>query len=170
VRGAFEYQGQKCSAASRAYVPQSLWPQVVKVMKAQLAEIKMGPPTDFRNFMNAVIDESAFKSITAYVDEAKKDAGNYEIVWGGKYDMSKGYFIDPTVVVTQDPKARLMREEIRPGPDDLRLSGRRSRQGAGAVRHDEPVRPDRRDLRHRSACAREDGEGAPPCGGQFLRQ
>jgi len=112
VRGAFEFQGQKCSAASRAYIPQSLWPQVVKVMKAQLAEIKVGPPTDFRNFMNAVIDEPAFKSITAYMDEAKKDAGNYEIVWGGKYDMSKGYFIDPTVVVTKDPKARLMREEI----------------------------------------------------------
>ena len=112
VRGAFEYQGQKCSAASRAYVPQSLWPQVVKVMKAQLAEITMGPPTDFRNFMNAVIDEPAFKTITAYVDEAKRDAGTYEIVWGGKYDMSKGYFIDPTVVVTKDPKSRLMREEI----------------------------------------------------------
>ncbi len=111
VRGAFEFQGQKCSAASRAYIPQSLWPQVSKLMKAQLAEVRMGAPTDFRNFVCAVIDEPAFKSITAYVDEAKRDA-NYEIVAGGTYDKSKGYFIAPTVVVTKDPKARLMREEI----------------------------------------------------------
>jgi 1-pyrroline-5-carboxylate dehydrogenase len=111
VRGAFEYQGQKCSAASRAYIPQSLWPQVSRRMKAHLAEIKMGPPTDFRNFLCAVIDEPAFKNITGYIDEAKSSS-NYEVVSGGRYDMSKGYFIDPTVVVTKDPKARLIREEI----------------------------------------------------------
>ncbi len=111
VRGAFEYQGQKCSAASRAYIPQSLWPRVASRMKAMLAEVRMGPPTDFRNFLCAVIDEAAFKSITGYIAEAKHDA-NYEIVWGGGSDMSTGYFIEPTVVLTKDPKARLMREEI----------------------------------------------------------
>ncbi len=111
VRGAFEYQGQKCSAASRAYIPQSLWPRVSSLMKAQLAEVKLGPPTDFRNFLCAVIDEAAFTSITGYIAEAKQDP-NYEIVWGGGADKTTGYFIEPTVVLTKDPKARLMREEI----------------------------------------------------------
>jgi 1-pyrroline-5-carboxylate dehydrogenase len=111
VRGAFEYQGQKCSAASRAYIPQSLWPRVSSLLKAQLAEIRMGPPTDFRNFLCAVIDEAAFTSITSYIAEAKQDP-TYEIVWGGGADKTTGYFIEPTVVLTKDPRARLMREEI----------------------------------------------------------
>ena len=111
TRGAFEYQGQKCSAASRAYLPKSLWPKIKEIMLGQLKEIKMGDPEDFTNFVNAVIDESAFKSITAYIDYAKQDA-KCEIIAGGNYDMSKGYFIEPTVVVTTDPHAKLLEEEI----------------------------------------------------------
>jgi 1-pyrroline-5-carboxylate dehydrogenase len=113
IRGAFEYQGQKCSAASRAYIPESLWPEIRERVADQVAEIAklMGPPTDFRNFMCAVIDKAAFKSITGYIDEAKSKPG-YEIVAGGNYDDSTGYFIEPTVVKADDPSARLMCEEI----------------------------------------------------------
>ena len=111
VRGSFEFQGQKCSAASRAYVPASLWPRVEKGLKKQIAEIAMGDPADFRNFMGAVIDAAAFKTIKAYIDLAKrsKDA---TIVTGGGCDARKGYFIEPTVVRTKRPDFRLMREEI----------------------------------------------------------
>jgi 1-pyrroline-5-carboxylate dehydrogenase len=111
VRGAFEYQGQKCSAASRAYIPQSRWPEVRQAMLDILAEVKMGSPTDFRNFMCAVIDEASFKNIGGYLDEAKS-SGNYEVVSGGKVGGAKGWYVEPTVVLTKDPKARLMREEI----------------------------------------------------------
>jgi 1-pyrroline-5-carboxylate dehydrogenase len=111
TRGAFEYQGQKCSAASRAYLPKSLWPKIKEIMLAQLKEIKMGDPEDFSNFVNAVIDESAFRSITAYIDYAKQDK-HCEIIAGGKYDMSRGYFIEPTLVVTTDPHSKLLEEEI----------------------------------------------------------
>jgi 1-pyrroline-5-carboxylate dehydrogenase len=111
VRGAFEYQGQKCSAASRAYVPKSLWPAVKKGIQERVAALKMGPPTDFRNFMCAVIDEAAFKSISGYVEEAKK-GGTYEVITGGRTGGGKGYYIEPTTVVSQDPKSRLMSEEI----------------------------------------------------------
>jgi 1-pyrroline-5-carboxylate dehydrogenase len=111
VRGAFEYQGQKCSAASRAYIPASLWPRVEKGLKKQIAEITVGDPADFRNFMGAVIDASAFKTIKGYIDFAKrsKDA---TIVAGGGCDARKGYFIQPTVIRTKRPDFRLMREEI----------------------------------------------------------
>ncbi len=111
VRGAFEYQGQKCSAASRAYIPASLWPRVEKGLKKQIAEIAVGDPADFRNFMGAVIDASAFKTIKGYIDFAKrsKDA---TIVAGGGCDARKGYFIQPTVIRTKRPDFRLMREEI----------------------------------------------------------
>ncbi|GAB2564060.1 L-glutamate gamma-semialdehyde dehydrogenase [Spirosoma areae] len=111
VRGAFEYQGQKCSAASRAYVPSSLWPAVEAKMKQFLGEIKMGGTEDFTNFINAVIDERAFKKITAYIDEAKK-SGQVEIIAGGNYDGSKGYFIEPTVLRVNDPNYQTMCEEI----------------------------------------------------------
>jgi 1-pyrroline-5-carboxylate dehydrogenase len=110
VRGAFEYQGQKCSAASRAYVPRSLWPKLSEGLRERVSEIAMGPPTDFRNFMAAVIDEKAFDGHAEAIEEAK--AGDYEIVVGGGYDKSTGYFIDPTVVRSDDPKARLMRDEL----------------------------------------------------------
>ena len=111
VRGAFEYQGQKCSAASRAYVPTSLWPAVKKGLQERVASLKMGPPTDFQNFLCAVIDEAAFKSISGYIEEAKKGRG-YEVIAGGRVGGGKGYYIEPTVVVSSDPKSKLMREEI----------------------------------------------------------
>jgi len=111
TRGAYEFQGQKCSAASRAYIPESMWPAVKEVVADQLASVKMGSPMDFGNFLCAVIDKSAFDDISGYVDEANNDA-NYEVIAGGKYDDSVGYFIEPTLVTSQDPKSRLMREEI----------------------------------------------------------
>ncbi len=111
LRGAFEFQGQKCSAASRAYVPESLWPAIKEAYTAQVETIKMGSPTDQSNFMAAVIDEAAFDSITAYIDHAK-NSSDAEIITGGGYDKSKGYFIEPTTVVTTDPRFKLMEEEI----------------------------------------------------------
>jgi len=111
VRGAFEYQGQKCSAASRAYIPASLWPAVRRRMKEMLAEIQVGPVTDFRNFMGAVIDRKSFDKVMGYIQYAKRSS-QAEIVFGGNGDRSKGYFIEPTVVLTTNPKFRLMHEEI----------------------------------------------------------
>ncbi|HXV61544.1 MAG TPA: L-glutamate gamma-semialdehyde dehydrogenase [Vicinamibacteria bacterium] len=111
IRGAYEYQGQKCSAASRVYIPKSLWPGFKERFVAEVETIKMGDVTDFTNFMGAVIDEEAFKSITAYIDYAK-DSSEAEIVTGGEYDDSKGYFIEPTAVLTDNPKFKLMEEEI----------------------------------------------------------
>jgi 1-pyrroline-5-carboxylate dehydrogenase len=109
VRGGFEYQGQKCSAASRVYVPQSLWKEVRDRAIAMMKEIKMGDVRDFRNFMSAVIDKKAFDKIASYVDDAKKRA---KILQGGKYDDKKGYFIEPTLVQTNNPEYRLLCEEI----------------------------------------------------------
>jgi len=109
-RGAFEYQGQKCSAASRAYIPKSLWPDVKNFLVADLKSFKMGGVEDFRNFINAVIDEAAFDKITAYIQNAKKDG--VEVIAGGNSDKSKGYFIEPTVLLTTDPNYITMREEI----------------------------------------------------------
>jgi 1-pyrroline-5-carboxylate dehydrogenase len=111
-RGAFEYQGQKCSAASRAYIPDNLWDDVKKYVVADLASFKMGSPEDFTNFINAVIDERAFDKITSYIAQAKKDAEIVEIVAGGNFDKSIGYFIEPTVILTKDPQYVTMREEI----------------------------------------------------------
>lgn len=111
IRGAFEYQGQKCSAASRAYVPQSMWRSLRKFLSDQLATIKMGSPEDFTNFMNAVIDKNAFDTITSYIKYAKKSR-KAEILYGGKFDDSIGYYIEPTVIVTTDPKFKSMEEEI----------------------------------------------------------
>ena len=111
VRGAFEYQGQKCSAASRAYIPQSIWPKVKELIVAQVAEIRMGDPEDFTNFMSAVIDKAAFETIKGYVEFARKSS-EAEIVTGGGCDESVGYFIQPTVVVTTNPKFKLIQEEI----------------------------------------------------------
>jgi 1-pyrroline-5-carboxylate dehydrogenase len=111
VRGAFEYQGQKCSAASRAYIPSTLWPAIESKMKQFLDDIKIGTPEDFTNFVNAVIDERAFKKITGYIDEAKK-SDSVKIIAGGNYDGSKGYFIEPTVLLVNNPSYRTMCEEI----------------------------------------------------------
>jgi 1-pyrroline-5-carboxylate dehydrogenase len=109
VRGGFEYQGQKCSAASRVYVPQSLWKGVRDHVIAMMQDIKMGDPRDFRNFVSAVIDKKAFDKISSYVAEAKKSA---KVLQGGKCDDSKGYFIEPTLVQTTKPDYKLLCEEI----------------------------------------------------------
>jgi 1-pyrroline-5-carboxylate dehydrogenase len=111
ARGAFEYQGQKCSAASRCYIPSNLWPEVKSLLLADLASMKMGGPEDFTHFINAVIDEKAFTSITSYIEQARKNPMN-EIIAGGRYDKSRGYFIEPTVILTQDPSSLTMCEEI----------------------------------------------------------
>ncbi|KPJ70049.1 1-pyrroline-5-carboxylate dehydrogenase [candidate division WOR-1 bacterium DG_54_3] len=111
VRGAFEYQGQKCSAASRAYIPQNLWAGMKDSLVDQIKTIKMGDIMDFSNFMGAVIDKPAFNSIVEYIEYAK-NSSEAEVIAGGNYDDSKGYFIEPTVVVVTDPKHKLMEEEI----------------------------------------------------------
>jgi len=111
VRGAFEYQGQKCSAASRAYIPDTLWPQLKERMLDEIATIQVGDVCDFRNFMNAVIDRDAFRTIGEYIEFARNDP-NMEILCGGTYDDSEGYFVQPTVVETKDPRCKLMCEEI----------------------------------------------------------
>lgn len=111
ARGAFEYQGQKCSAASRVYIPSSLWEEVKDFLVADLKSMKMGGTEDFGNFINAVIDEKAFEKITAYIESAKSDPG-VEVIAGGTFDKSNGYFIAPTVLLVQDPMYRTMQEEI----------------------------------------------------------
>ncbi|NBP68022.1 MAG: L-glutamate gamma-semialdehyde dehydrogenase [Cytophagia bacterium] len=110
-RGAFEYQGQKCSAASRVYIPSNLWGDVKKYLLEDLKSMKMGPTEDFGNFINAVIDEKAFNTITGYIEKARQNPLN-EIIAGGKYDKSKGYFIEPTVIESKDPSSLTMCEEI----------------------------------------------------------
>lgn len=111
VRGAFEYQGQKCSAASRAYLPSNLWPAIKEKLVAQVNGIKMGVPEDFTNFMCAVIDEASFDKLAHFIDNAKKD-NDAEVIAGGQYDKSKGYFIRPTVIETTNPKYITMEEEL----------------------------------------------------------
>ena len=111
VRGAFEFQGQKCSAASRAYIPTNLWEQTWGYMQQMLGELKMGSPEDFSNFINAVIDEKAFNKITKYIQDAKNDP-SVEILAGGHADKSKGYFVEPTVIRATDPRYVTMCEEI----------------------------------------------------------
>ena len=111
VRGAFEYQGQKCSAASRAYVPDSLWPAVRERVVTMLERIRVGDPADFRNFMGAVIDRKAYDKIRGYIDEAKRAPG-VQVLFGGGCTDDDGYFIQPTVLVVEDPLYRTMCEEI----------------------------------------------------------
>lgn len=110
-RGAFEYQGQKCSAASRAYIPASMWSAVKEELTTQMASFAMGSPRDFTNFINAVIHEGAFDKLAGYIDRAKEDHG-VEVVAGGNYDKSKGWFIEPTVLRVDDPKYVTMQEEL----------------------------------------------------------
>ena len=110
-RGAFEFQGQKCSAASRAYIPSSMWNEVKEGIVEDLASFKMGSPEDPSNFINAVIDKRAFDKISGFIDYAKESA-DAEIIAGGNYDGSKGYFIEPTVILAKDPKFKTMCEEI----------------------------------------------------------
>ena len=110
-RGAFEYQGQKCSAASRAYIPSNMWEEVKQGLITDLASMKMGPTEDFENFVNAVIDEKSFDKLVSYIENAKKSS-DVEIIAGGTYDKSKGYFIAPTIIVAKDPKYVTMCEEL----------------------------------------------------------
>ncbi len=111
VRGAFEYQGQKCSAASRAYVPQSLWPVIKEKMGKALQEMQMGPAEDFTNFINAVIDEKSFDKLQSFIEKAQSDS-NASVIFGGKCDKSTGYFIEPTVILAEDPRYITMCEEL----------------------------------------------------------
>ncbi len=111
ARGAFEYQGQKCSAASRAYIPSNLWPEVKVKLIAEVATMKVGPTEDFRNFVNAVIDEKAFDKITSYIEKAKSDS-NAEIICGGESDKTKGYFIHPTIILAKEPNYITMCDEL----------------------------------------------------------
>ena len=111
ARGAFEYQGQKCSAASRVYVPQSLWPAIKSKLESDLASMKMGSPEDMSNFVTAVISETSFDKLARYIDQAKKDS-DAEVIMGGNYDKSKGYFIEPTVILTTNPKYSTMETEL----------------------------------------------------------
>ncbi|MBP8157398.1 MAG: L-glutamate gamma-semialdehyde dehydrogenase [Flavobacterium sp.] len=111
TRGAFEFQGQKCSAASRGYIPQSLWPAVKEQLITDVKSMKMGSPEDFGNFITAVIHEGSFDKLASFIDQAKKDS-DAEIIVGGNYDKSKGYFIEPTVIVTTNPKYATMETEL----------------------------------------------------------
>jgi 1-pyrroline-5-carboxylate dehydrogenase len=110
IRGAFEFQGQKCSAASRVYIPQSIWHSVKSKLLKEMATIKVGPTEDFSNFVNAVIDKKAFDKIAGYIESAKKDG--VEIIAGGTYSDEKGYFIDPTIIMAPTATYRTMCEEI----------------------------------------------------------
>lgn len=110
-RGAFEFQGQKCSAASRVYIPQSLWPAVKSNLETDLASMKMGSPEDMSNFITAVISEASFDKLARYIDQAKNDS-DAEVIMGGNYDKSKGYFIEPTVILTTNPKYTTMETEL----------------------------------------------------------
>jgi 1-pyrroline-5-carboxylate dehydrogenase len=111
VRGSFEYQGQKCSAASRAYIPKSIWDETRKEMMTMISGIKVGDVTDFKCPVNAVIDEPSFDKIMSYLDKVKSSS-EAKIITGGKGDKSKGYFIEPTIIVTEDPHFFTMEEEI----------------------------------------------------------
>ncbi|WP_333695341.1 L-glutamate gamma-semialdehyde dehydrogenase [Flavobacterium sp.] len=111
IRGAFEFQGQKCSAASRAYIPKSLWSAVHAELKSEMATIKMGSPEDFSNFFTAVIHEGSFDKLAKFIDQAKKDT-DAEVIIGGNYDKSVGYFVEPTVILTTNPKYATMETEL----------------------------------------------------------
>ncbi len=111
VRGGFEYQGQKCSAASRVYVPKSIWPKLKQQLGDMLATVKMGPPEDFTNFINAVIDESSFDKLKGFIDRAREDK-DAEVIFGGKCDKTTGYFIEPTIIQAKKPDYVTMQEEL----------------------------------------------------------
>lgn len=111
IRGGFEYQGQKCSAVSRVYIPDNLWPKIKELMAKDLKSLKMGGVEDFSNFMNAIIDEVSYDNLVEYIENARKDP-DAEIIFGGNYDKSKGYFIEPTVILAKDPQYVTMVEEL----------------------------------------------------------
>ncbi len=111
IRGSFGYQGQKCSASSRVYCPESMWNELKEILDREIPDIEVGPVEDLESYMGAVIDESAFDKIVSYIEYAKEDE-DLEILHGGEYDSEKGWFIEPTVIKTEDPKSKLMKEEI----------------------------------------------------------
>ncbi|SLM28207.1 Delta-1-pyrroline-5-carboxylate dehydrogenase, mitochondrial [Desulfamplus magnetovallimortis] len=111
IGGGFSYQGQKCSATSRVYIPESIWPETKNLLLEQLADLKVGDVEDFTNYMGAVIDRNSFDNIKSYIDHAR-ESSEAEIISGGSYDDSKGFFVDPTVIVTTNPKFKTMEEEI----------------------------------------------------------
>ena len=111
VRGAFEYQGQKCSAASRAYIPQSLWPELEERLRAAMADIRVGDVRDFRNFMGALIDRAAFERLKSAIELAGSTS-DHRLLVAGELDASRGFFVGPTLVRALDPRARMMREEL----------------------------------------------------------
>jgi len=165
VRGAFEYQGQKCSAASRAYIPDSTWPEVKDLLISTIGEIKMGDICDFKNYMGAVIDKNSFDTISEYIEYAK-NSPDMDIIAGGGCDESR-----TDRRGQQGPEVEAHgRRNLRTGPDDLCVSGGRIRPGAGPLRPDVAVRFDRGDIcpGPRSDCQ---GNGyAAPRRRQFLRQ
>ncbi len=112
IRGAFGYQGQKCSAASRMYVPDSHWPDFRDYLQQEVPKVTTGPTEDLSNFMGAVIDEAAFEKVTGYIEEAKSNPDDYEIICGGDYDRTEGWFVQPTVIRAHNPKGKLMADEI----------------------------------------------------------
>jgi 1-pyrroline-5-carboxylate dehydrogenase len=111
VRGSFEYQGQKCSASSRVYAPSNIWPELRERLQEEISSIRMGDVTDFSNFMGAVIDDKSFETQREAIEEARSSEAA-EVVVGGGYDDSRGYFVEPTVIETSDPDFRLMRDEL----------------------------------------------------------
>lgn len=111
LRGAFEFSGQKCSATSRAYVPKSLWPQIRELMVHEAKQLKVGQPNDPTSFTSSVISERSFKTIAGFIDRARQNPDN-EIIHGGTYDDKIGYFVDPTIIVTKNPRSETMVEEI----------------------------------------------------------
>ena len=170
VRGSFEYQGQKCSASSRVYAPSNLWPELRERLQEEVATIKMGDVADFSNFMGAVIDSSSFATQAEAIEEAKANADS-DIVVGGGYDDSQGYFVDPTVIETRDPGFRLLRDEIfGPVVTTYVYDENKWDDTLALVDRTAPVRPDRRRLlagsRGCGGCAGQ----APLRGGQLLRQ
>ena len=112
IRGAFEYQGQKCSAASRAYIPESLWPKIKEKLIEEVSKIRYGPVEDFTVFMGALIDGQAFKKVTSYINYAREHPEEYEIIYGGDSNDEKGWFVQPTLILAKNPKGKLMTEEI----------------------------------------------------------
>ncbi len=158
VRGAFEYQGQKCSAASRAYVPASLWPRLKSRLRDLIADIRVGDVGDFRNFMGAVIDRKAFDRIKGYLDAARREPG-VTFIAGGECDDSIGYFIEPTLIQVENPSYRLMCEEIFGPVLTLHVyPGRQVARDLGAGQSDQPLRAHRGRVRPGSTGA---GRGRP---------
>ena len=169
VRGSFEYQGQKCSAASRVYAPSNMWPELRERLAEQVGELKMGDVGDFSNFMGAVIDGGSFKTQKEAIEEAR--SAGAEIVAGGGYDDSEGYFVEPTVIATEDPGFRTMREELfGPVVTTYVYDEKRWEETLEPRRRDRAVRAHRRRLRRRPRRDRAGARGAAVRGRQLLRE